>query len=127
MAHEMMTAEERELLPNLKEEISAFAARSYAEVAEMLRTHDTHTDGKGEFIWIEAQPIQNLGADQGDQIEVSVSVRGREAHIGAYIYFAPNGAREFSPKVYRRPADPTITYNVCELEDLSIEQAPSNP
>ena len=128
---EMMTAEERALLPALRRHLVSFAKRSYDEVAEMLEAHDRHVDSprseSGGHLYVSIQPIQNLGAEHDNQIEVSVDVQVERAHIGAYIYFAPTGKTQFSPKVYRRPLDPTISYNVCELEDLAIERAPSNP
>jgi hypothetical protein len=66
-----------------------FSARSYSEVAEMLRASDTHTDQRDELVWVEAQPIQNLGGDQGNQIEGWVSVRGTEAHTaGRNLWFS---------------------------------------
>lgn len=128
---ETMTAEERALLPVLKSQMATFAKRSYEEIAEMLEARDRHVESprseSGEYLYVNIEPIQNLGAEHGDQIEVSVDVQVDKAHIGAYIYFAPTGKTQFSPKVYRRPLDPTISYNVCELDDLAIERAPSNP
>ena len=119
-----MTEEERALLPILKSRMVSFAKRSYEEIAEMLEARDGHVDSplteSGEYLYVNIQPIQNLGAEHDNQIEVSVDVQAEKAHIGAYIYFSPTGKTQFSPKVYRRPLDPTVSYNVCELEDLAI-------
>jgi hypothetical protein len=107
------------LVTVLRDKQSFLASLGYPNARRMLKQGDRFvedlTNVTGRFLYVSGQAIQDLGPEHGNQIEVSVSVLSDDAHIGSYVHFGPDSPPEIDAKVFRRPLDPTVTYNMCEL------------
>jgi hypothetical protein len=88
----------------------------------MLKQHDRFVEelkvSEGQFIHVSGEAIQDLGPEHQNKIEVSLSIISDDAHIGGYVYFGPSAPPAIDTKIFRRPLDTTISYNVCELTYL---------
>ena len=109
------------LVPVLRDRQSFLANLGYPNARRMLKLRDRFVEelkvSEDRFIHVSGQAIQDLGPEQQNQIEVSISIISDDAHIGGYVYFGPNALPNIDTKILRRPLDATITYDVCELTD----------
>jgi hypothetical protein len=116
-----MNDAERSLVAVLRDKQSFLASLGYPNARRMLKQHDRFVDelkvSEDQFIHVSGEAIQDLGPEHQNQIEVSLSIVSDDAHIGGYVYFGPNAPPDIDTKIFRRPLDPTITYNLCELID----------
>jgi len=114
-----MNDAECSLVTVLRDKQSCLASLGYPNAHRMLKQHDRFVEelkvSEDQFIHVSGEAIQDLGPEHQNQIEVSISIISGDAHIGGYVYFDPNAPPDIDTKIFRRPLDPTITYNVCEL------------
>jgi hypothetical protein len=114
-----MSPAECSLVVVLRERQGLLGRLGYPNARRMLKQGDRFvedlTNVTERFLYVSGQAIQDLGPEHGNQIEVLVSVLSDDAHIGSYVYFGPDSPPEIDAKVFRRPLDPTVTYNMCEL------------
>jgi len=114
-----MSQSEQVLVATLRDRQALLSRLGYPNAQRMLKTSDRFvedlTTAAGRFLYVWGEAIQDLGLEHRNQIEVSISVISDDAHIGGYVYFGPDSAPEIDARVFRRPVDPTTTYNMCEL------------
>jgi hypothetical protein len=118
-SEQVINVAEQSLVATLREQQTVLARLGYANAHRMLTTGDRFVEdlskAAGRLLFISGDAIQDLGPEHQNQIEVSISVISDDAHIGAYVYFAPEASPEVGARIFRRPLDPSTSYNVCEL------------
>ena len=114
-----MSEAEFSLVATLRDRQHHLSSLGYSHARRMLQLSDRFvedlTNSAGRFLYVSGEAIQDLGPEHRNQIEVSISVISDDAHIGGTILVGPDSPPEIASKIFRRPLDPTVTYDMCEL------------